>query len=94
MGYYEDKRKELFELLDLVRRERATFQELAKREQERLDKQIELLNYFGIYGEQDSDLGKILKAKEKLNRELLEFEQHKRRRDENQTSNLKISGKV
>ena len=77
MGYYEDKRKELFELLDLVRRERATFQELAKREQERLDKQIELLNYFGIYGEQDSDLGKILKAKEKLNRELLEFEQHK-----------------
>lgn len=77
MGYYEDKKKELSELLDLIRREKADFEQLARQKGGQLNKKIELLNYFGIYGKQDSDLAKALEAKEKLNQELVEFEQYK-----------------
>jgi len=77
MGYYEEKKKELSELLDLIRREKADFEELVKQKGGQLNKKIELLNYFGIYGKQDSDLAKALEAKEKLNQELVEFEQYK-----------------
>ena len=78
MSYYEEKRKELTELLKLARKEKADFEKIARLESEDIDKKIRLLQELGIYGEQDSELNRVIKAKDKLNQELSNFEEYKR----------------
>jgi len=77
MGYYDEKKRELTELLKLVRKEKADFENIAKLEKEDVDKKINLLNELGIYGEQDSEFKELIEAKDKLNREKSEFETYK-----------------
>ena len=77
MGYYEDKKKELTELLRLVRKEKADFENTAKLERQAIDKNIGLLSELGIYGEQGSEFKKLVEAKDRLNGEKSEFERYK-----------------
>lgn len=77
MGYYGEKKRELTELLKLVRKEKADFENVAKLEREDIDKKIRLLNELGIYSAQDSELKKLIEAKDRLNREKAEFEKYK-----------------
>jgi DUF2075 family protein len=77
MGYYEEKKKELTELLNLIRKEKANFQNVAELEREDMDKNIRLLDELGIYGEQESEFRNLVEAKDRLNREMSEFERYK-----------------
>lgn len=77
MSYYEEKKRELAELLRLVRKEKADFENIAKLEREAIDKNIRLLNELGIYGEQDSEFKTLIEAKDRLNREKSAFESDK-----------------
>jgi len=70
MSYYEEKRKELTELLKLVRKEKADFENAAKLERENIDRDITLLHELGIFGKEDSELKKLIEVKAKLNQEI------------------------
>jgi len=78
MGYYDEKKRELKELLRLVRKEKDDFLTIAKLEREGLDKDIRLLSELGIYDEKESPLKKFIEVKDKLNREVAEFEKYKK----------------
>ncbi|MGB2853061.1 MAG: hypothetical protein WBC55_01300, partial [Dehalococcoidia bacterium] len=74
MGYYEEKKRELTELLRLLRKEKTDFENIAKIEREAIDKNVRLLNELGIYDEKDSEFKKLIEAKDRLNLEKSEFE--------------------
>jgi len=89
MSYYEEKRKELTELLKLVRKEKADFENAAKLERENIDRDITLLHELGIFGKEDSELKKLMEVKAKLNQEISEFERYKKEAEEQQ--NIKLN---
>ncbi len=86
MGYYYEKKKELNELLKLVRRERSDFENIAKLERAAVDKNIQLLNQLGIGT--GSELDEFLRIKDRLNQERAIFETDKK------TEATRLAGEV
>ena len=78
MSYYDDKRRELLELVSLVKREKAAFEKAARLEREALDKDIRVMTELGVYGPGDSEARSFMRAKKQLEEERAKLD----RRDE------------
>lgn len=72
MGYYEDKKQELEQLLSLVRKEKTYFESAAKLEKDKIEKDKQLLQDLGI-----SEVHPLEEAKDNIEKEGKNFESYK-----------------
>jgi DUF2075 family protein len=72
MGYYEDKKQELEQLLSLLRKEKTYFESAAKLEKDKIEKDKQLLQNLGI-----SEVHPLEEVKDNLEKEGKNFESYK-----------------
>ena len=66
MSYYWTKKRELSELLRLVRKEKEHYLNIAKIEKDSLDEKIEILKGLGIFDDPESPYNKLIEAKKNI----------------------------